>query len=225
MTDAQDLDLIHAEIDGELDTHQRGELSRRLLADPDLRHARDELRRLCASLEALPAVEPPPQLRAGIARALPPIAIPARHTPQMHPRWRIAAAIAGAVTLGSILFATLDGQKTGGAELAGTMAAPRTPVTIDTARVQGGPVTGQVGLYRDVAGLGVTLDVVATVPVDAVITDGGHMLRVTGVGQEGAPMAVSLPGFGAGGSATIELTFLSSGSEVGRATLRAAGPR
>jgi anti-sigma factor RsiW len=223
MSNEQDLTLIHAEIDGELDAHQRVELSRRLLADPELRAVRDELRRLCSSLEALPAVEPPAQLRTNIARALPAAPVTASRSAQAASRWRIAAALAGALTLGGILFAALDEQKTGGAELAGTIAAPREPVTIDTARVEGGAVTGQVSLYKDAAGLGVRIEVVAPGPVDAVIAGGGRTLKVADLGQKGASTAVSLPGFSADGSATVELTFLSSGHEVGHVTLRAAG--
>ena len=37
MTNARHLELIHAEIDGELDERQRAELARSLLADPEVR--------------------------------------------------------------------------------------------------------------------------------------------------------------------------------------------
>ena len=215
MTDEHDLDLIHAEIDGALDSHQRGELARRLLADPEVRAVRDELRRLCASLEQLPEVEPPAQLQVNIARALPPAGIPVRRPITLQPRWRIAAAVAGALALGSLLFVSLDGQKTGGAELAGTMAAPLAPLTLDTARLQEGPVTGEVRLYRDAAGLGVSLDVAASVPVDAVITGGGHTLKVAGVGHKGTPTPVSLVGFGIEAPQGLEISFLAAGAEVG----------
>jgi hypothetical protein len=225
MTDEQDLALIHAEIDGELDAHQRGELARRLLADPEVRAVRDELRRLCASLEQLPEVEPPAQLIANITRALPAATTPRRRSAGVQSRWRIAAAVAGAIALGSLLFASLDGQKTGGAELAGTIAAPRTPVTLDTARLPEGPVSGEVSLYRDATGLGVALDVVASVPADAVISGGGHTLTVTGVGRKGAPSAVNLAGFGVDGPQTVELTFLSAGAAVGHASLRVPAGR
>jgi anti-sigma factor RsiW len=216
MTDENDLALIHAEIDGELDTRQRGELARRLLADPEVRAVRDELRRLCASLEQLPEVEPPAQLKVNIARALPPAAIPVRRAPITQPRWRIAAAVAGALALGSLLFVSLDGQKTGGAELAGTMAAPLAPLTLDTARLQG-PVTGEVRLYRDAAGLGVAFDVASSVPVDAVITGGNHTLKVAGVGHKGTPTAVSLVGFGIEAPQGLDISFLAAGAEVGHA--------
>ena len=48
--------LIHAEIDGELDAANRAELARHLLADPNARTLREDLRRLCTELDALPEV-------------------------------------------------------------------------------------------------------------------------------------------------------------------------
>ena len=46
MADVGYLELIHAEIDGVLDERQRAELARRLLADPEARAVREELREL-----------------------------------------------------------------------------------------------------------------------------------------------------------------------------------
>ncbi|HEV7431987.1 MAG TPA: hypothetical protein VGN77_03020, partial [Steroidobacteraceae bacterium] len=66
MVEQTHLELIHAEIDGELDERQRSELSRCLLADPQLRAVRDQMRRVCQALDAVEPVEAPPQLRAEI---------------------------------------------------------------------------------------------------------------------------------------------------------------
>ena len=94
MTDEGLLALIHAEIDGGLDALQRGELARRLLADPDARALRDELHRLCAQLDEVEAVEPPAELSARILRALPSAATPPRAFRRpVHP-WRYAALAA-----------------------------------------------------------------------------------------------------------------------------------
>ena len=62
MADSQRLALIHAEIDGELDAAGRAELARWVLADPEGRALRDQLRSLCAALDAVPAVDPPEEL-------------------------------------------------------------------------------------------------------------------------------------------------------------------
>jgi len=53
--------LIHAELDGELDSARRGELARLLLADPQAHALRDQLQALCRRLDAVRQVEPPPE--------------------------------------------------------------------------------------------------------------------------------------------------------------------
>jgi hypothetical protein len=228
MINDTDLALIHAEIDGELDSHQRGELSRRMLADPGIRASRDALRRVCAAVEAIPEVEPPARLRTSILSALPPARPKSTRLSQLpHNRWRYPAAIAAALTLGIVVFAALDGQRSGSADLAGTMATPRA-VEIDSVRLDNGALTGRVSLYRDGRGLGLTFELAGKRPLDVIIASGGHTLRVDGLDQRGsasAATAVALPGFGAEGAGTLDLTFLSAGHEIGRATLRVPADR
>jgi anti-sigma factor RsiW len=72
MTEPTHLELIHASIDGELDERQRSALASHLLANPESRALRDGLKDVCAALEGMAAVDPPPQLRASILAALPP---------------------------------------------------------------------------------------------------------------------------------------------------------
>jgi anti-sigma factor RsiW len=123
MADTEYLELIHAEIDGELDGGQRSELARRVLADPAVRAVRDDLRRLCAKLDAIEEVEPPAQLRTNILQGLPISATPAAEFSNGRlPRWRYAALIAG--VLGATASCTRPWRHgTGSAELAGTIAA------------------------------------------------------------------------------------------------------
>ena len=71
MVDERTLELIHAEIDGELDAIGRAELERRLQGVPEARALRDELVRISGSLSRLPEVAPPEDLRP---RLLPPVA-------------------------------------------------------------------------------------------------------------------------------------------------------
>jgi hypothetical protein len=223
MTDDMDLALIHAEIDGELSTAERGELARRVLADPQTRAMREELRQLCAALEAVPAVDPPAGLQTRIFAVLPPSHAEPRRIALPPSRWRYAAVIAGAVALGAVVFATLDGQRPGSAELAGTITAPRSPVTIDAVRLDGGPVTGRVSLYRDARGLGVAFDLATNLPVSVIIASGGHTLRVDSLNHEGsagAPTTIALAGFDTEGPQTVHVTLLSSGREIRSATLR-----
>src|SRR6202035_177605 len=58
MADSERLALIHAEIDGDLDGRQSAELARCLLADPEVRVLREDLRRLCSALAALELCRP-----------------------------------------------------------------------------------------------------------------------------------------------------------------------
>ena len=237
MTDATRLELIHAEIDGELDPRQRAELARSLLADPATRALREDLRRLCTALDTVAEVEPPPQLRARILAALPQTVVapvgpaPARFAPARSwwsaPVLRYAAALAGVLTAGTLVFGVLDGQRPPASELAGTLAGPRAAAILDTVRITDGPVVGQVSLTRNSAGLGLALDLKAGAPVDVFVASGGYALRINGVERQdrsAAPTNVALPGFRTDLQA-VDLTFLMAGQEVGRATLRATSGR
>lgn len=229
MNEPAQLALMHADIDGELDPRQRGELARALLGEPKARAMYDDLRRLCAALDALPAVEPPEDLRAGILAALP-------HDPRRRARalpggltaaWRYAAVLAGVVIAGTVLFETTRGPRLAGGEAAGTMASANSTATLDTVRVEAAPVLGSVRLYRDASGLALEFDLRAGVPVDAVVTGDGHTLSVSGLGVPDTagtpPRRVRLSGFEAG-TRQIEVTFVAGGRRVGSATLRAGGP-
>ncbi len=222
MAEPRQLALIHAEIDGELDAAQRAELARYLLAEPDVRAAREGLRRLCTALDGLPPVEPPEQLRESILAALPqPLPRPRQ---SFAPRWRYAAVIAGMLAAGVLLLESLRGPETATTDAAGTMASGHAPTIVDTVRLGSGPVSGRVSLYRDPAGLGLQFEVAASAPVDVVIASDGHTWRVNGLGKQEKAVGttVALPGLGTGGQ-TVELTFMMAGQPVGGATLRTSG--
>ncbi len=224
MLDQTQLALIQAEIDGELNDQQRAELSRQLLADPTLRAAREEMRRLCRALDGLPEAEPPVELRAEILAAL----------PQIYPRrtraawpvvsWRYAAVLAGVLLTGAIVFRTMDfGQSPAATEMAGTLVSPHAGMTVDMVQLSPGAVSGRVSLIRDGTELGLALELTTSAPVDVLIASGGHSMRVNGLGSQGSQgattTAVALPGFGSGGQA-VHLTFLIGEREVARAVLR-----
>jgi anti-sigma factor RsiW len=224
MTDNERLALIHAEIDGELDGAQRGELARLLLAEPQTRVLRDQLKRVGDAVEGIAEAEPPSQLKDAILHRLPPAvttAVPARR--KWSPgRWRQAAVIAGLLTAGALIYETVEGPGPGSSETVGTMAAGA-PVALDSVTLGAGPVAGRVSLYRDPGGLAVALEVTAAEPVEVLIASDGHTLRINGLGG-GRPVStthrtVPLPGVRAGQS--VELTFLIGERTVSHATLRA----
>lgn len=228
MADPEYLALVNAELDGELNAQQRAELARRLLADPEARSFRDDMLRLRTVLDSIEQSEPPAQLCPRILQALPPAAVRERRSLWFASHWRYAALLACLVTAATLVYETVEGPGPGSAEIAGTMAARgAAPSTLDTVALSSGPVTGRVSLYRDSAGLGLSFDLVASEPVDVLITSDGHAaLRLTGLGRGGSAGAktnVALPMSGSGGTRKVDLTLLMSGHEVRRVTLTAPG--
>ena len=225
MTEAERIALIHAELDGDLGSEQRADLARLLLADPQVRALRDDLRRVCNRLGALGEAEPPPELKDSILNRLPvPLAVVApAYRSAAFGRWRLAALFAGLLTAGTIVYETVQGPTPTSRETAGTMAADASTI-VDSVPVTGGPVTGRASLYRDRSGLTVGLEVTATEPVDVLIVAGGHVFRINGLGESSASgstrRTVALAGVGMQGQ-SVELSFLIGGRTVSRATLRA----
>jgi anti-sigma factor RsiW len=224
MADPARLALIHAEIDGELDARQRADLARSLLADPETRALREDLKRLCTALDAVQEVEPPPQLRASILAALPQTHAPPARSWWSAPALRYAAVLAGVVAASAVVFGVLDGQRPAASDVAGTLAQPRAATTLDTIQLANGPVVGRVSLTRDGAALALAFELKASAPVDVFVASGGYTFRINGLGRQDGPGAgrttVALPGFRMDGQA-VDLTFLMAGQEIGRATLRA----
>jgi hypothetical protein len=223
MVETEYSELLQAEIDGELDGHQRAELARRLLVDQEARELREDLLRLRAMLETVEPVDPPPELRANVLRALPASASPGGRIGWPAVRWRYAAGIVLIVGAAALVYETVNGPGPGSAELAaGTIAAQRAPLTLSTTAVEAGPVTGHVSLYRDASGLGLEFELISNTPVDVLIASGGQTQEVKGLGGTGAAgqRTVAVAGSAAAGGGTVGLTFLVSGREVGRAALR-----
>jgi hypothetical protein len=227
MADRQHFDLINAELDGELDAAQRAELARCLLADPQVRTLREDMRRLGQLLDGMKEVEPPEALRQHVFAAL----------QQTYPRrrsfstvgWRLAAMLAGVVAAGALVFETTKGPGMSSGELSGTIAAAQTPTMVDTERLGEGPVSGRVSLYHDRAQWALKFEMVTSAPVDVLIASGAHSLRVNGLGgldKSGASLGstVPLPGFEMNGE-PVDLTFMIGGRKVAQATLRAPAGR
>ena len=220
MSDAQLRELIQGEIDGDLDSHQRAQLAQRLLADAAARTEREELRRVCAALDSVPQVAPPPQFLDEVLAALP--QVPSRRDPRARGwagpyRWRYLAVAATVVAAIAIVHENARGPGPSSSELAATMADGGTP--LDSVRVTG-PVSGEVSLYRDGTALSLRVDLTSAAPVGIVIASDGRTFPISqaDVGSRN----IALPGIRARGQA-VEVTFLVAGKAVSGATLR-AGP-
>lgn len=202
MNDPATQELIHADIDGELNGAQRAELARTLLSDPEARALHDDLKRLSASLDALPVVEPPADLMANILSALP-LPTPGRMRPAwIEHRWRYAALVAGVLAGGTLVFETVHGPGSDTAEMTGTLAAGS--AVLDTATLPpGGELSGRVVLYRDGAALKLRFQLSGASRVNASISSGRHTLEVKDLAA-----TADQP------DQTVPLTNLTSGPEI-----------
>ena len=219
MADTEYVALIHAEIDGELDGRQRGELARHLLADPEARALREELMQLHSALDSIEEVEPPAQLLGNILHALPlPTPSPKQLLWPARP-WRYAALAAGVLLAAAVVYQSVDGPVPGTAEVVGTLAATRARVTLDTLHLDTGPIAGRVTLYRGGEGLGLALELVANEPVEVLIGSNGQTFRLSDPARGQPARQFPLSGSAEGGQ-QVNLTFFMSGREVGHATLR-----
>lgn len=219
MNDPITQELIHADIDGELNGAQRAQLARALLSDPEARALHHDLKRLSASLDALPVLEPPPELMTGVLAALP---LPARGRARpawVEHRWRYAALLAGVLAAGTLVFETVHGPGSDTAEMTGTLAAGST--ILDSAVLPpGGELSGRVALYRDRAGFALRFQLAGPGPVNALISSGGHALEVKDLAATagGPDRTVPLPTLTSGQEIDVALT--AGGRGAGRLSLR-----
>ena len=192
------VELIQADIDGELAGADRAELSACLLANPAARQLRDELRAVCAALEQIQPEEPPADLRERILAALPTgqaTGAPAAGFPAT------SGCVAGRSALRSSFRRRLAGQRAGIPvrhlaglgrasvnQLVGTMARA-VPESVD---VQGGgslvdkatiempQVTGAVSLHGTPAAPVVGVSVRARTDIDVVARLEGQAISFSG---------------------------------------------
>ena len=134
-----DLVLLHAYLDGELDAAAGLEMERRLAADPALAAERDRIEAVRAVLrERLPRETPSPELRARIERAvgLAPGSEPPPLRPSVHPSWSLlAASIAATAVVASLATSHLVAppRADAGAVLSSHVRALMAPQPVDVA--------------------------------------------------------------------------------------------
>jgi hypothetical protein len=236
MIEQKYIELIQADVDGELPEQNRAELSRYLLANPEALALRDELRRLCSVLDQLPAADPPPGIKGAILAAVPlpapgPASAPVRSNWVRFPILRVAAAFAGGMLVSAIAF-QLGPDRQAGLDvsgIAGTMAS-QDPVAgsapVDTVRVSLEQATGTVSLFRSPTMRVVEFDLAVQQPLEVVVVHDGQQARFSGPGRSDGNQhyALVLEGAGKTGS-PIEVRFLASGTEVHREVLQVPAPR
>ena len=219
MNDPVTQELIHADIDGELDGAQRAQLARALLSDPEARALHNDLKRLSASLEALPVLEPPPDLMKGVLAALPQPTRGRARPAWVEHRWRYAALLAGVLAAGTLVFETVHGPGSDTAEMTGTLAAGST--ILDTAVLPpGGELAGRVALYRDGGGFALRFQLAGPGPVNASISSGGQTLEVEDLAAAAGRPDRTVPLMTLASGQEIEVALTMGGREAGRLSLK-----
>jgi hypothetical protein len=227
------LELIQAEVDGELPDQDRAELSRFMLANPDAHAVRDELKRLCRTLDQVRPAEPPPELLASILAAvrMPAPAVGSRSQRSFLPRsgvLRYAAAFAGGLIVSAIAFQVASDQDAGldVSDVAGTMVS-QDPVSrsgpVDNMHLSLDQVSGTVSLFRSSSMRVVEFNLVVRETVDVAVVHDGQEARFSSLGQSGGAAAqryaLVLDGPGVEG-APIEIRFLAAGAAIHSASLK-----
>ena len=205
--DQKYIDLIEAEIDGRLSAAERAELARHVLANPDARELRDEMRQLCDLLDSVQAEEPPAELYADVMSALraqsrkPGARLPAGGRVRAYlsspAGFRFAAAIVGGVLVGTLAF-EFAGRDSGLApsQLVGTMAPQgATAAPQRQARFDNAAMTGSVMLEGTTAAPVVRVSVVSHRDVTVIASLDGEQLRFDDLHSAGSKPIVRKAAF------------------------------
>jgi hypothetical protein len=244
--DQKHLDLINADIDGEIGDSDRAELQAFLAESAEGRALHQELAALCSTLDGVDSVESPPHLRHVIMSSIKP-ATTKSESPSLLQKFFAIPALTHAVTFAAGVFLTLSlinsGQISIGAfdnvtGLVGTIAEPIDAEVLGTVAFDKPDVAGKVALRRSGAMLILDMDLVAMRPieVEADYTDrtiwfngfaqlessGTKISAETGrirLGMDGKRrFAVYLQNKG-GRETTVKLRFMADGKIVHEASL------
>jgi anti-sigma factor RsiW len=237
MIEERHVELIHAELDGELTSEQRAELSRILLASPEARALRTELAQLSETLAGLEEAAPPPELSASILAAVGsrPIrrdAQSARRAWYAMPAFRYAAVFVGGLLASVVVLG--PGMRQVAApdvsELVGTIgghdtASPGSPV--DRVELDLPQVRGAVNSYQLDGRLVVELDVAASEPIEVVATHLAQTVHFSLGSQPGASpeRVIWLPTAEPQADGRVELEIYGEGRLLHRESLRTSGNR
>ena len=244
--DQKHLDLINADIDGEIGDSARAELRAFLAESAEGRALHEELASLCSTLDGVDSIEAPAHLRHVIMNSMKP-AMTKPESPGLLQKLFAIPALTHAVTFAAGVFLTLSLLNSGQISsrafddvtgLVGTIAEPIGAEVLGSVAFDKPDVAGKVALRRSGAMLILDMDLVAMRPieVEADYTDrtiwfngfaqlessGTKISAETGrirLGMEGKRrFAVYLQNKG-GRQTTFKLRFLADGKVVHEASL------
>lgn len=194
MIEQRILELIHADLDGELDAAARSELQQALHADPEAQALHAQLAKMAGALGRMPPVAPPAGLQQQILQATRPSAkvLPFRERRQQFVRY--AMALAAGMIIATVGIGFSGGSRLGldPDQLVGTIGgrddAPAAPASKIALQAPG--LTGTVGLGEVDGRWQLVFDLSSEQPVtvtaayaDAAFRLGGYTQQDPGVGS------------------------------------------
>ena len=200
MIEQRTLDLINAEIDGELHVGDLTELQARLDADPEARAMREQLARIAGSLGRMATVAPPADLQEQILRVTHPVArvLPFRDRRTQFVRYTMALAAGIALVAVGIQFSGSSGPALDAGQLVGTIGGQSgTAETADaTVVLQAPDLKGSVGLSPGDGRWQLVFDMASTQPVNVTATYADAAFRLKGYAPDepGAGAVTAAPG-------------------------------
>ncbi len=194
MNDEKYIELIQAELDGELNEDQKAELDSWLHESAEARTTRKDFRELAGLLRQIPSRQPPESLRQNI---LAQIKLPGQHRPEPS-RWAVPAAARMAmafaagivVTIGLFRLAPVDIGPTDTRSLVGSMVRNQAlPYELPRDRLEVGldTVQGSVELHRNNNLLMLEFEFNSTGPVILALDFAGQGLQFEGFAHQSVP--------------------------------------
>jgi anti-sigma factor RsiW len=200
MIEQRTLELINADLDGELDAGERAELQRRLDSDPEARNMSEQLARIAGSLGRLQPEAPPAGLQGQILQAIQPTAkvLPFRSRTPQYVRYTMALAAGIAIAVVGIQFSGMSGASLEADQVVGTIgrqAVTPSPMVSQIA-LQAAGLKGSVGLSPDQGGWQLVFDIASDQPVTVTATyaDTAFSLNAYAPENAGAGTVSATPG-------------------------------
>lgn len=183
------IDLLNADLDGELGPADKRELQKILAGSAAARAAGDELKKLDNMLGAVPEVEPPPQLQQSIERQ---VRLPSGHTANSGGRlagwlssnWlRAGVALAAGVvlTVGVLQMDPGPVSELNERDVVGTVVQPPQPFLLEEASIVNDLFGGRVELFKSADSYMLRLHIKSEVPIDTSVRYAGLGLEFAGL--------------------------------------------
>jgi hypothetical protein len=213
--DQKIVDLINAEIDGQIDASDRRELEAVLATNIEARKFHAEMSLLCTTMDSVESLEPPPHLKHRImesARPKPPKARDAGFLNGLFaaPAMRFAAAFAAGVVLTLSFVSSDDISKTAFDDVAGLVGTMTDsgdlPLNKSNISISRSDVAGTVAYHRSGQLLVIDFDLVSDRPIDIVAGFADRKIWFNGFAQ-------------------LESRGTTVAAEPGRVTMRVDGKR